>query len=101
MLNPNYLVLFGFVILAFVLYFKWDKIKVILFPEGDAIKRIRICPRCGSRKVRSSKLSYLGDPFKIEGMIGWDCLDCNYTGKDFIIGDEKAVKEYGEKKKNK
>jgi len=95
----GYIVASGFLILAFILYINWSRIKKVLFPKGDSIERIRICPRCGSQNVTSSKISYIGDPFKIEGMIGWDCLDCKYTGKDFIIGDEKTIKKYRQNKK--
>jgi len=66
----------------------------ILFPKKDQIKRVRICPKCGSQNVQTSKLSYLGDPLKIEGMVGWDCLDCKYTGKAFVLVDEEDAKIY-------
>ena len=73
----------------------------VLFPKQDSVKQTRICPKCGSSNVRTSKITYLADPLKIEGLVGWDCLNCKYTSKDFIVGDEIAVEEYRKNLKKK
>lgn len=56
-------------------------------------KDIQFCPRCGSKNIRPSELIPFGDPFKQTGLLGWDCLDCNYTGKDFFIVSENNYKK--------
>ena len=88
----DYLVIVGAILLGFVIYLNWDKIVSIFFPKKDLINGVQVCPRCKSENIQLSKLSKLGDPIKIQGMIGWDCLDCGYTGRDFIIVDKKFIK---------
>ena len=77
----------------------WERLKNFIFPEKDHIKKIRICPKCGSKNVQLSKAAYWGDPLKIEAMVGWDCIDCKHTGRDFIYGDEETVEEFRKKLK--
>ena len=77
----------------------WERLKNFIFPEKEHIKKIRICPKCSSENIQLSKTSYLADPLKIEGLVGWDCLDCKHTGRDFIYGDEETVKEFRKKLK--
>jgi len=61
-------------------------------------KSVQFCPKCGSTNIRSSLAVHYGDPAKSEGFVGWDCLDCGYTGKDFfIVSGEEYKKLYKEK----
>lgn len=57
--------------------------------QNMAKKDVQFCPRCGSKNIQLSKTSNLGDPLKIQGLVGWDCLDCGYTGKNFLIASKE------------
>ena len=47
---------------------------------------MQVCPKCKSSNVRIPEgFSKLGDPFQTQGMMGWECVDCGYIGKDFFI----------------
>lgn len=54
---------------------------------------VQICPKCNSRIIRTAEsLSKLGNPIATQGMVGWECLDCGYIGKDFFIFTRKRNK---------
>ena len=97
----DYLVIVGLMLLGFVIYINWNKIVSIIFPKRDLTKGVQVCPRCGSENIQSSKLSKLGDPIKIQGMVGWDCLNCGYTGRDFMIVNKKSIENKYIKSKKK
>lgn len=49
----------------------------------------QICPKCGSKNIRiADTFSKLADPMLTQGMVGWECLDCGYIGKDFFIKEK-------------
>jgi len=54
---------------------------------------VQFCPKCKSDKVITPTLSYLGDPFKIQGHLGWECAKCGYIGKDFFIVSKEEYKK--------
>lgn len=60
-------------------------------------KDVQFCPKCGSTKIRDSNLLPLGDPLQRMGFLGWDCLNCGYTGKDFFIVSEEEYKKISKK----
>jgi hypothetical protein len=46
------------------------------------------CPKCKGSNIRVPEgFTKLGDPFKTQGLVGWECIDCGYIGKDFFIED--------------
>jgi predicted nucleic-acid-binding Zn-ribbon protein len=46
----------------------------------------QICPKCKSKNIRLAEgFSKLGDPITTQNLVGWECLDCGYIGKDFFI----------------
>ena len=50
----------------------------------------QVCPKCGSKNVRLAEtISKLGDPIMTQGMVGWECSDCGYIGKNFFIKSKK------------
>tara|TARA_Y100000310_G_scaffold276112_1_gene293044 strand:- start:416 stop:613 length:198 start_codon:yes stop_codon:yes gene_type:complete len=65
------------------------------------MKSIQFCPKCLSTNIKESDIVPVGDPLKKVGLFGWDCLECNYTGKDFFIVDEKDYLKLIKKKKRK
>ena len=62
-------------------------------------KDVQFCPKCGSLDISLSKLSNLGDPIKIQGLMGWECNACGYSGKDFFIVTEKDYEKIIKSKK--
>jgi hypothetical protein len=64
---------------------------------------VQFCGRCGSLRVRESRLIPFGDPIREVGVFGWECLDCKHSGKDFFIVSkeehQKIVKNLFGKKK--
>ena len=46
---------------------------------------VQFCPRCGSLTIQIPKFTQLSDPIKVQGMVGWECLNCGYVGRDFLI----------------
>ncbi|MBW2992284.1 hypothetical protein KY345_03640 [Candidatus Woesearchaeota archaeon] len=99
-IHPLYIITAAALIVFFI-YVNWNRIMALLFPEGKSVKKIRVCPRCGSDEVQVSKISYLGDPLKIIGFVGYDCKKCGYTGRDFVTGDEEAIKKFRKELKKK
>lgn len=60
---------------------------------------MQTCPKCKSSNVRVPEgFSKLGDPFETQGLMGWECTDCGYIGKDFF--DKKIPKKSKTKKKS-
>ena len=55
-------------------------------------KEIQFCPRCASENIKIAD-GKLGNPPLEQGMIGWDCIDCGYQGKDFFITNETNYKK--------
>jgi predicted nucleic-acid-binding Zn-ribbon protein len=63
------------------------------------MESIQFCPKCKSKNVRESTLIPMGDPIKAQGFTGYECLDCGYVGKDFLILSEKEYSKFLKKKK--
>lgn len=54
----------------------------------------QVCPKCKSKNIRiASSFSKLGDPIITQNLVGWECLDCGYVGKDFFIISKKKTKK--------
>jgi hypothetical protein len=53
---------------------------------------VQFCPKCKSLNIQIAS-SKLGDPAKIQGLVGWECLDCGHVGKDFFLISEKDYKK--------
>ncbi len=53
------------------------------------MKSEQTCPKCGSKNIRVAETLPMQDPLLKEGLFGWECLDCGYTGKDFFIHAKK------------
>ena len=52
----------------------------------------QICPKCQSKNVKTAEsFSKLGNPFLTQGIVGWECLDCGYVGKDFFITENNKI----------
>ena len=49
------------------------------------MKDVQFCPKCLSLNIQISEQLRIGDPFKKMGLVGWECLDCGYSGKDFFL----------------
>ncbi len=65
---------------------------IFIYPISNKYHKMgkQICPKCGSKNIRLAEtISKLGDPMMTQGMIGWECLDCGYIGKDFFIKPKK------------
>jgi len=45
----------------------------------------QICPKCGSNNVRIAETTSM----LTQSMVGWECLDCGYIGKDFFVKSKK------------
>jgi hypothetical protein len=59
------------------------------------MKENQICPKCESKNIRvADSVSKLGDPFQTQGLVGWECLDCGYIGKDFYIYPTKSSHKF-------
>ena len=54
---------------------------------------VQFCPRCGSVVIRLPKDSKLGDPISTQGMLGWECLNCGYVGRDFLIVSKEEYED--------
>ena len=55
----------------------------------------QVCPKCGSSFIRTAEsIIHLGNPLLAEGMVGWECLECGYIGKNFFITDNKKTKKH-------
>ena len=53
----------------------------------------QICPKCKSENIRvAEEFSKLGNPIITQSLVGWECLDCGYIGKDFFIITKKNTK---------
>jgi predicted nucleic-acid-binding Zn-ribbon protein len=52
----------------------------------------QVCPKCKSKNIRiAESFSKLGDPITTQNLVGWECLDCGYIGKDFFIISKKKT----------
>lgn len=86
------------IFIAVLIFLNLEHIKKILFGKNMQKKDIQFCPKCGSTKFRESNIVPLGDPILRKGFYGWDCLQCKYTGKDFLIVSKEKYKNVYDKK---
>lgn len=62
---------------------------------------MQFCPSCGSIEIDESGLLTIGDPFMRDALVGWECLDCGYIGKDFfIVSKDEHMQILDEKYRN-
>lgn len=98
MVNINFIILVIAIFIVALIFFNLERIKKALFGKKSPKKSIQFCPKCGSNKIQDSNLLPLGDPLSRMGFYGWDCLNCGYTGKDFLIVSEEEYKKIYAKK---
>jgi len=56
-------------------------------------KDVQFCPKCGSLDISLSKLSNLGDPIKIQGLMGWNVMLVVIVVRIFLSSQKKIMKK--------